>query len=113
MARQLVGHHGLLDQAADDQEKRRAGEHRARVARRAQLRQQLVGADDRAGHQVREEGLEDRHVAERGGPGLAAVDVDHVGDRLEGEERDADRQHDLEQRERRAEPDRVERVVDL
>ena len=89
------------------------GQHRARVARRAQLRQQLVGAHDRPGHEVREEGLEDRHVAERRGPRLAAVDVHHVGDRLEGEERDADRQDDLKQRQRRAEPDRVERVVDL
>ena len=94
---QLVGHHRLLHDPAGDQEQRRPGQYRARIARRAQLREQLVGANDRSGHEVREEALEDRDVAEGGGRRVAAVHVHHVRDRLEGEERDADRQHDLEQ----------------
>jgi hypothetical protein len=59
---ELVGDHCLLQHPADDQEDRGTRQHRARVARRAQLRQELVGPDDRPGHEMREERLEDRHV---------------------------------------------------
>ena len=100
-------------QPAGDQEEAGAGEHRARVARRAQLRQQLVRADDRPGDQVGKERLQDRDVHERGRARLAAVDVDDVRDRLEGEERDADRQDDLDDRERRPEADAVKKGVEF
>ena len=44
---------------------------------------------------------------------LPAVDVDHVGQHAEHEERDADRQDDVQQRERRAEPEHAEHVVEV
>ena len=104
VAGELVSDHGLLDQPSGDQEQSRPRQHLARVARRAQLREQLVGPHDRSGHEVREEGLKDRHVHERGGARLAPVHVHHVRDRLEGEERDPDRQHDLHERKWRPSP---------
>ena len=48
-----------------------------------------------------------------GGLRLAAVDVDHVRDRLEGEEGDPDRENDLDDRHRRPEAEGTEEVVDL
>src|SRR5215211_5392760 len=112
-SRKLVCDDGLLDEAAGYQEQARSGQNAPRVARHAQLGEQLVRPHDRSCDEVGEEGLQDRHVAERGRTGVAAIDVDDVGDRLEGEERDPDRQDDLQQRERRPEPKRVEEVVDL
>ena len=69
------------------------------VGRPLQLRQEARRAHDRAGHQVRKERDEEHDVDQRPRTvEIAAVDVDDVGDGLEGVERDADRQHDLEQR---------------
>ena len=67
--------------------------------RRLDLRQQERGALDRAGHQVREERDEHGDV-EQAAPRaqLAAIDVDRVAHRLEGVERDADRQDDAQHR---------------
>jgi hypothetical protein len=66
-------------------------------ARVRHLGQQVRGALDRPGHQLREEGDEECEVEEaRAGLEPAAVDVDRVGERLEGVEGDADRQHDLQ-----------------
>jgi hypothetical protein len=60
----------------------------------AELRQELLGARDRPRHQLREEGQVERDVQEVPmGRERAAVDVDHVGDGVEGVERDAERQH--------------------
>jgi hypothetical protein len=112
-AGELVRDHGLLQQASDDHEDGRPGQHGPGVARGAQLWNQLVGTHDRARDKVGEERLEDRHLGERRGGRHAPVDVDDVRDRLEREERDADREDDLHEREWRAEADRLERGVHL
>jgi hypothetical protein len=64
----------------------------------AQLRQELRRADDRPGDEVREERDVHREVEQARGPQLLPVDVDDVAHRLEREERDADRQRDLQER---------------
>ena len=83
------------------------------IAGELELGEELARADDRAGDQVGEEAEVDRGVDQRGGLGIAALDVDDVGDRLEGEEADPDRQRDRQQRQRHPEGDRVEHVADV
>ena len=66
----------------------------------------LVGevppADDRARDELREQQNVQREIEEPPlGPGVALVDVDHVRDGVEREERDAERQRDVRQRDRR------------
>jgi len=69
-------------------------------------------ADDRAGDEVREERQVDRDVDGRRALAQAAADVDGVGDRLKGEEGQADGQRHGEQRQRRAEPELFEQARD-
>ena len=84
-----------------------------RVARLLELGEELAGADDRPGDEVGEEAQVDRGVEQVGRLGLPPLHVDHVGDGLEAEEADADRQRDRDQWQRPAEADRVERVGDV
>ncbi len=111
-AREVVGDHDLLDQAEPDQRQAGADRDLVRVARRLQLGQELAGAHDRAGDEVGEEAQVERDVDRAGGLDQPALDVDHVGDRLEREEADPDRERDRQQRQRHPEPDAVERVGD-
>ena len=113
LAGEGVGERHLLDQPERDQRQAGADRDPVRVARRLQLGQELARPHDRPGDQVREEAQVDRRVDQRGGLGVAALDVDDVGDRLEGEEADPDRQRDREQRQRQPERDRVEHVADV
>jgi hypothetical protein len=78
-----------------------------------ELRHELGRADDRAGNHVREEGEEDGEVEQAPGLERAPVDVDHVAQRLEGEERDADRQQDVEERRPHTDADVLEPVGHL
>ncbi len=110
---EVVGDHHLLDQAEADQPEAGADGDVLRVTGARQLGDELAGADDRAGDQVGEEGEVDADVQQRGRLELAALDVDHVGDRLEGEEADPDRQRDREQRRRRRKAPGVEQIVDV
>ena len=66
------------------------------------LRNQFIVADDRSSDQVREQENEKRELAQRIERCLLAPPVDQVGDELEREEADADRQHDVGPRERQA-----------
>jgi hypothetical protein len=102
---QHVGQHDLLEQPADDQARGAPELDLARVPRAAELRQELARPDDRTGHQVREERQVDGEVQGLGRLDDAAVHVHHVGQRLEGEEADPDRQRDLEQRQRHRQAD--------
>ena len=102
--------HDLLEESAEDQV---GGAHHvdvAWVATDVELGDQLVGSDDRPGHQVREEREVQEGVDPRGGLEVAAVDVDDVGDRHEGEERDADGQDHLDQRHRQVQTEGARRV---
>ena len=94
--RDVVRDDRLLEQSREDQEDSRP-EHRARNHRvAADLRDEVACADDRAGHELREEReVEEVFQPVRKGLELAAVDVDRVAHRLEDEERDADRQEDV------------------
>jgi hypothetical protein len=62
---------------------------------------------------VGEEAQVDRGVEQVRRLGLAALYVDHIGDRLEAEEADADRQRDRHQRQRHPKSDGVEDVGDV
>ncbi len=59
-----------------------------------ELRDDLVVADQRAGDQLREEGDEGGELQQAVDVAVAAAQVDQVADLLEGEEADAQRQHD-------------------
>ena len=96
--REIVRDDHLLEEPAEDQQNRRGD--RDRLGRGpGQLRQEIGGAHDGAGDQLREERHVERHVervaAHRG---VAAIDVGDVGDAVEGEKRDPDRQQDLQKR---------------
>ena len=91
--------------------KRAARVDAARVLPLLELGQELAGADDRTGHEVREERDVDREVEEVHRLDLAPVDVDDVAHRLEREERDADRQRDAEDLGIDVDPDVGERVA--
>jgi hypothetical protein len=62
---------------------------------------------------VGEEAEVDGDVKQRCGIDVSAVGVDHVGDRLEREEADPDREGDREQRKRDPQRDRIQRTVDV
>jgi hypothetical protein len=62
-----------------------------------ELRHHLLVVDDRPGDELGEEGDEEQVVGEVVFAGLAAVGIDEVGDLLEGEEGNAERQHDVRQ----------------
>ena len=110
MGGEVVGDQHLLDQAAEDEEEGPRGVHVARVARAAQLRQELRGAGDGAGGEVREEGDVHGEVEQRRRPQGAAVHVDDVAQHAEREERDAERQDDAQQRQVGVQVQRVEEV---
>ena len=104
--RQVVGDVDLLEVAPQHQVQ--ALDHHVALhrARADHLRQQRRGALDRAGHQMREIQHRQEEVPERvAGMQLAAVDVDGVGHRLEGVERDRHRQHDLHHLQRPVQPE--------
>ncbi len=103
--REVVRDHDLLEEAGRDQVEGAARVDPARVARRVELRDQLAGAHDRPGHEVREEREVDGELLERRRHEVAAVGVDDVADRHERVEGDADRQDDRVQRERQVEAD--------
>ena len=89
----VVGDHELLEEAPHDQHRRVARGRRREPPLALELRQQVGGPHDRAGHQVRKERDEGRDVDKpRPGRRVPAIDVDGVAHRLEGVERDADRQ---------------------
>ena len=101
--RQIVGDHHFLEQAGgEDRQPARRQHCRASGAAALELRDHLGVMHQRAGDQMREEGHEQR-VADDVALDLgAAHHVDQIGDLLEGEEGDAERQHDVDERQRRA-----------
>ena len=105
---QVVRDDHLLEQAAADQPDGPDRVHRLGVPAATQLRDELRDADDRSGDQVREEGQVDREVERGDRLLLTAVDVDDVGDGAEQEERDADRERDLDEQGRGRQPERAQ-----
>ena len=77
----------------------------------AELRGDVAPADDRPGDQLRKEQDVEREIGQPAlGAGLALVDVDHVRDCVEREERDAERQRDGADRDRRDAQCRRDRI---
>ncbi len=110
--REPISDHDLLPQSPDHQVNAVDDLLAADTARALDLRQQVDGPHDRAGHEVREETDEQREVPEI--PRrleLAPVDVDRVAHRLEREERDADGQHDGEHVRLEGHVQRVQQVL--
>ncbi len=99
LGRQVARHHDLLEESATDQPQRLDRRDPARVRGDRDLARHVGGSNDRAGDELGEERQEQCHVEQvhRFGE-LAPRHVDDVADGLEREERDADRQEDLEQR---------------
>ena len=98
---QLLGDDHLLGQAEHDQPEGPGGVDLAGVGPDPRhLRHELADPHDRPGHQVGEERQVGGEVQQRDRPEMPAVGVDHVADGLEHEERHADRQDDVDQRQR-------------
>jgi hypothetical protein len=108
---EVAGDDDLLHEPDRDQPERQARLHPPRITSLAQLREELGGADDRAGDEVREERQVDGEVEEGRRVQLLPVDVDHVAERLEGEERDADREHHVRDRRFPVDADRLEHAT--
>ncbi len=106
--REIVGDHHLLEQAAEDQQHVLAEGEIAGSRRRSELRQELVRAHDRPGDEMREE-TDVEHDVERRARGrqAPAIDVDDVGNRVKGQERDRHRQGDVDEADRRVQPQRM------
>ena len=97
--RQVVGDDDLLEEAGGDQPGAGRQVLAPDRARRRELRHQRRRPQDRARHEVREVGDEERVVDEAADRRhVAAVHVDDVGHRHERVERDAERQDDGEDR---------------
>ena len=95
--REVVGQHDFLEHAPEH-EPEALFEHVAGDAPRlAELRQQMRRPLDRAGDQLGEEGDEGQEMNDSSAwRELSAVDVDGIAHRLEGVERDAHRQDDVQ-----------------
>ena len=111
--REEVGDHHLLDQAQGDERQARRDGNAIGVARARELRQELARPHDRPGDEVWEEAQVDGRVDRLRGRDKPPLDVDDVGDGLEREEADPDRQRDRQQGQRHPERHRVERVGDV
>src|SRR5207237_7540040 len=90
--------HDLLEETTDDQRRRARKVDLALAYVAGELRKELRPADDRTGHEMREEGEVDREVERASRRDDAPVDVDDVADPHEREEGDANRQRDLYER---------------
>ena len=87
---EVIGQDELLHQAVHDPEHGDTEPPAAQVVGLVQLREELRGPDDRAGHKLREEGQEEAEIQEiMDGFHLLPLHVHHVADGLEGEEGDA------------------------
>ena len=90
-----VGDQHLLRQP-DDEDARADGSAPERLAALVELARDRLVADDRAGDELRKERDVERDVDRIAvGAEAAPVDVDDVGQAVEGEERDAERQLDV------------------
>ena len=110
---EIVGDEDLLGEPTEDQGEGPPRIHGTRVPRREELRQKVGGARDGTGEQIRKEGHVDGEVEGRRGGQLTAIDVDHVREHAEDEERDAHRQDDLQQRQRSPEPECREHPIEI
>ncbi len=97
---EVVGDGDLLEEADGDEPHRAARLLRGQVGAAADLRQEVDGAHDGAGDELREVADEEGEAREvQLGRAPPAVDVDRVRHRLEGVEADAGREQDVEARE--------------
>ncbi len=94
--RHAIGQHHLFEepQGEDGQAHRQVFRLEAVNGRPGELGKHLMVVDDGAGNQLREEGHEEGVMQEAVFVGLATIGVDQVGDLLEGEEGDRQRQDD-------------------
>ena len=91
-----VRDHDLLDEASCDQQCRSACFDSVRCSTRPELRKELRGPNDRPGDKLGKEREVHGEIEQRRRSCLLAMDIDDIADRLEGEERDTDRQDDVE-----------------
>ena len=111
LIREIVGDHHLLEQPEQDQHDAVRDHGAIELGLGLELRQEIGSADDRPGDELREEGDVEEDVERRLlGRDFAAIDVDHIRDAVEGEEGDADREQDLQERQVAFEPDLSEQI---
>ena len=85
---------------------------RLREGSSIEIREEIARAHDGSGDQLREEADEERVIdGIADGLLLAAIDIHHVRDALEGVEADAQRQYDIEPERMRRFADRVARLA--
>src|SRR6185312_9062258 len=102
IVRDAVGEKDLLDEADGDEENRnrKLALPGGRIDLAAELLHHLRPAHQGTGEELREEGDVERVAIEGIKRRLPAPQIDQVHDVMEGEERDAERQHDVEMRHR-------------
>ncbi len=95
--RDVGGDHDLLEETGHDQPQGARVVDGPRIALAAELRQELVAPDDRPRQKMGEEGEVEGQVERAGRLQLATVDVDHIAQRHEREERDGDGERHLKE----------------
>ena len=96
-----VRHQDLLGQAQTEPVETVVQAHPTEPWEQLQLGQEVLRANDRPRHELREKGDEQREVEQVArGPDDSPIEVDRVGERLEGVERDPDWEHDPQLRNR-------------
>ena len=87
-----VGEHDLFEKPECHQEQAPEETALLRFGRRLELREKIARAHDRAGDELREERNREHEIAQRARRlQHAAINIERVGERMEGVERDADR----------------------
>ncbi len=110
----IVRDHQLLEKAPRDEHEGLAHHGRIHRTRTLNLREQVAGALNRAGHELREEGDEERVIAQAAaGPDVAAGDIDDIADALKRVERDPGRQDDVEHGNRHRQVQRAQQRGDI
>jgi hypothetical protein len=109
--RDVVADHDFLEQAPEHQPGPGPDTFQVDPAVFDDLGQEPAGAFDRAGHQLREEGHEQREVQQSAGRlDLAAIDVYGVAQGLKGIERNSDWKHHLERERPHGDADCVQQL---
>ena len=94
-----VGEHDFLEKAQGHQEQSPEETALLRLGRRLELRQEITRTHDRTGDELREKRDREHEIAQRArrlqDP---AINVEGVGERMKGVERDADREKEIKMR---------------
>ena len=111
MGSEVVGDDDLFEQSARYQQKPAPYLDFSWVGAFGELRQKVLRSHDRTSDELGEERQVEGEIEEAGGWDVSSGNIDHVAERLEGEERDPDRQHQLAVVDGRVPAERMEQFV--